>query len=510
LPYGYGVHLGMNTRANIDRLSPADFDMAAMIEGLAWDRTPLGPSKDWPQSLTTIVDVIVNSPLPMIVLWGPSLVQIYNAGYAHICANKHPTALGQPTRDCWPEVWDFNAPIYDAVRAGEVRSFERQLLTTTRSGEPQDSWFDLTYSPVRDEDRNVAGVLVTVVESTPHVLLARSLAAAVEQGDRLRSLFERAPGFIAVLEGPDHVFDFANEAYLKLVGHRDVVGRTVREVFPELEGQGFFDLLDSVYAEGVAHVGADAPINLARSPGGEAEHLYLDFLYQPMLAGDGAVTGVFVQGTDVTDRVLAHQRQTLLMGELTHRVKNALATVLGLANLTRVTATSVESFIDSLTQRVLAMAKTQDLLTQGIWEAVLVRDVLNVELAPYVDAGGRVELRCQDMTMAATAAVNLSLVVHELLTNALKYGALSDLGGRLIVTCEGANGEATLVWSERTAQPLAEVGAPGFGSQLIERLARSLGGGAKFERAADGVQAIVNFKIGAAIAPPAAPLPPPA
>jgi two-component sensor histidine kinase len=176
-------------------------------------------------------------------------------------------------------------------------------------------------------------------------------------------------------------------------------------------------------------------------------------------------------------------------------VKNALATVLGLARLTRAAATSVDDFLDTLTERVVAMGKTQDLLSEGIWEPVKVVDVLNVELAPYIDNSGRVELHCQDMTMTGAMAINLSLVVHELLTNALKYGALSALGGRLVVTCSSSVAGATLVWSEQTDGLVLPRQAAGFGTSLIERLARSLGGGAKLNLESTGLQATIEFSV---------------
>jgi hypothetical protein len=84
--------------------------MNALIAEHAWDRTSLGSKTLWPQSLTSIVDLVTASPLATIVLWGPELIQIYNDGYAVICGPRHPAALGQATRDCWPEVWAFNEP----------------------------------------------------------------------------------------------------------------------------------------------------------------------------------------------------------------------------------------------------------------------------------------------------------------------------------------------------------------------------------------------------------------
>ncbi len=140
--------------------------MGALIRAYDWAATPLGPKANWPLSLRVVVDLILASPLGMIVLWGPDLIQIYNDGYAEITAGKHPRALGQPTRECWPEVWDFNGPIYEAVLRGETRRFDDQLLILERNGVPEETWFDLAYSPVRNDAGIIAGVLVTVHEVT--------------------------------------------------------------------------------------------------------------------------------------------------------------------------------------------------------------------------------------------------------------------------------------------------------------------------------------------------------
>ena len=122
-------------------------------------------------------------------------------------------------------------------------------------------------------------------------------------------MFDQAPGFMALLSGPDHVFQSINSAYLQLTGHRNLIGKAVREAVPEVEGQGFLDLLDKVYRSGEAYVGRGIAADLQRSPGAPAERRYLDFVYQPLTGPDGEVTGIFVEGSDVTDR---HQAETAL------------------------------------------------------------------------------------------------------------------------------------------------------------------------------------------------------
>jgi PAS domain S-box-containing protein len=125
---------------------------------------------------------------------------------------------------------------------------------------------------------------------------------------RLAELFRRAPAFIAVLRGPEHRFEMANPPYLQLVGHREVVGRTVAEALPEVVEQGFVQLLDDVLASGEPFLGSELPVELQRNPGEAAERRYVNFVYQPIREADGTTSGIFVHGVDVTDQVESRQR----------------------------------------------------------------------------------------------------------------------------------------------------------------------------------------------------------
>ena len=123
-----------------------------------------------------------------------------------------------------------------------------------------------------------------------------------EQVRRLREMFVQSPNFSALLQGPEHQFVLTNPAYQQLIGHRNVIGLTVREAVPEAERQGFIDLLDSVFATGEAFVGKDVKIVLQRSAEGRPETRYLDFVYQPIKDAAGNVTSIFVEGADITER----------------------------------------------------------------------------------------------------------------------------------------------------------------------------------------------------------------
>ncbi|MFB1480068.1 response regulator [Corallococcus sp. RDP092CA] len=123
----------------------------------------------------------------------------------------------------------------------------------------------------------------------------------------LRRLFEQAPGFMCSLRGPDHVFELVNRAYLQLVGHRDLLGKPVRDALPEVDGQGFFELLDRVFTSGEPFVGHSMRVNLQREPGGPLVEAFVDLVYQPVVEADGSVSGIFVQGHDMTAQKRAEE-----------------------------------------------------------------------------------------------------------------------------------------------------------------------------------------------------------
>jgi PAS domain S-box-containing protein len=141
-----------------------------------------------------------------------------------------------------------------------------------------------------------------MVEMMDAEIRASDLADAGEQVRRLREMFVQSPSFSALLQGPEHRFVLINPAYQQLIGHRDVIGLTVREAVPEVERQGFIGLLDRVFATGEAFVGKDVEVLLQRSASSPAEKRYVDFVFQPIKDGAGNVTSIFVEGIDITDR----------------------------------------------------------------------------------------------------------------------------------------------------------------------------------------------------------------
>ncbi|WP_247842195.1 PAS domain-containing sensor histidine kinase [Pseudomonas sp. MWU12-3103b] len=161
--------------------APSPDDAQALIARTDWNRTPLGASGTWPQSLRTAVDIVIHSPMPMLLLWGPQLTQIYNNGFAMLAGSKHPHAFGQPAHLIWPELQDFTDPIYRAVLQGQVRTYSERRFTLQRQGVESDFWLDLTYSPIRDENTQVAGILVTAIETNERRRIALELQRRSEE-----------------------------------------------------------------------------------------------------------------------------------------------------------------------------------------------------------------------------------------------------------------------------------------------------------------------------------------
>ncbi|HEV7300100.1 MAG TPA: PAS domain S-box protein [Tepidisphaeraceae bacterium] len=122
---------------------------------------------------------------------------------------------------------------------------------------------------------------------------------------KLANIIEQAPAFICTLRGPEHVFELANERYYEIVGHRDVIGKPVRDALPEVAGQGFFELMDRVYQTGETFAGSELPLQLQRTEGDALEDRYINVVYQATRDNDGRISGIFVHGVDVTDFVLA-------------------------------------------------------------------------------------------------------------------------------------------------------------------------------------------------------------
>ena len=186
----------------------------------------------------------------------------------------------------------------------------------------EDRYWSATHTPVLDEQGEVVAILQHTSDITELQAMKDSLKQVAghqpvqqleqgvmsrarllqSEGEQLRRLFAQAPGFVCFLRGPNHVYELVNDAYREVTGHRQLLGKAVREGLPEVVDQGLIDLLDEVYRTGRSYIGKRVSLFLKRQADREPEETILDFVLQPIIENDGNVTGIFVQGQDVTEQ----------------------------------------------------------------------------------------------------------------------------------------------------------------------------------------------------------------
>ena len=161
--------------------------VGALMRAHDWSQSPLGDPATWPPSLRTVVGLLLGSRFPMFVAWGKELGFLYNDAYAEILGAKHPDAIGRAFHDIWAEIWSDISPLVDAAMAGQATYREDLPLVMNRKGHDEQAWFTFSYSPVRDESGEVAGMFCAVSETTPRVMAE---CGARDSESRLRELNE--------------------------------------------------------------------------------------------------------------------------------------------------------------------------------------------------------------------------------------------------------------------------------------------------------------------------------
>jgi PAS domain S-box-containing protein len=283
-------------------------------------------------------------------------------------------------REGWAEISDFNDNVMKVGLAGGTLAYRDQELTLRRKGYPEQVWMDLDYSPVLDEDGKPAGVIAIVVETTNRVLAERRNR---EEHQRLQNLFSQAPTFMAMTSGADHRFEMVNPEYQKLVGDREILGKTLADAMPEVADQGYVALMDQVFRTGQTVRRAAERVMFARTKDAPLTERYVDFVYQPIRDDSGSVASIFTQGSDVTERVRAENHQKLLINELNHRVKNTLSSIQSIVSQTLRGAQTKEEASTAITNRILALSRAHNVLTAENWDGAELRTMVESSLEAF-------------------------------------------------------------------------------------------------------------------------------
>ncbi|MCJ8057051.1 PAS domain S-box protein [Shinella curvata] len=583
--------------------------VSILLDTVNWSSSPLGPRTQWPACLHAAINIMIPSQAQIVMFWGPAFVALYNDVYAPTIGDKHPRAFGRPAREYWTELWDDLEPLLKRVLdRGETVAAKDRPFHIERHGYPETVYFDISYSPVRDQDRVVRGVFCIVNETTSRV---KADAAMRESEERLRAVFAQSAAGIAVGDLSGRLIS-VNERYCDIVGRRKetLIGTRMQDItFPEdlPDNEYLFDrlsatgesfeiekryvrsdgslvwVLNSVSAIRDEHgkiaqavaisidigarkhaqeiekhlasmiassndaiLGIDLDMTIT-SWNAAAERLYgysesqavgrsvlmlvpedrkdeeptilrqirAGRIVEPYetvrLRRDGQPVEVLLSVSpihDASDRVVgasklthditvrkdAERLQTVLVNEMNHRVKNTLATVIAVARQTIGRDNANKADIEAFTSRIGSLSRAQDLLVHGDWQNADLKAVIKQAISPYPAEAFRID--GPSVPLPPKAVVSLSLALHELATNAAKYGALSVTEGRIAISWRYDPTVGSLLeitWKETDGPAVTPPTRKGFGTLLVERLlAAELRGSAHLSYEETGVTCIIK------------------
>ncbi len=503
-------------------------EMGALVRSHDWGRSALGPSDGWPQSLRTAVSIMLNSAHPMFLAWGPSLIFIYNDAYAPILGIRHPQALGQPFQDIWSDIWQDITPLIETALSGRATWSEDLHLLMQRKGYPEDTWYTFSYSPIRDESGGVGGLFCACTETTAKVLIQQRLTFQVELSERLRAAGTEAEvrrvasALLCERLGADRAgykeFDPDGEHFVIDNGWRHdglppISGRHALSDFGVEVAEGLRSgrslRVDDVATDprtrdatpAFAALQARALLMTPLMRDGRIVAAVSAHMAQPRRWTDmdeALVAAVVDQGWQALERLRGEARLRLLVNELNHRVKNTLATVQSIASHTLRGAASPQAARADFEARILSLSRAHDVLTRQTWEGADLDEIAATTLEPFAALGdGRLVRQGPHVRVSPREALALSMALHELATNASKYGALSGDEGRVSLEWDLGRGvrarRLRLTWTETGGPPVSPPPRRGFGTRLIERgLARELNGSARVTFAPQGVVCTVE------------------
>ncbi|MBE7186293.1 MAG: PAS domain-containing protein [Methylobacterium mesophilicum] len=360
----------------------------------------------------------------------------------------------------------------------------------TEGGGSETRYWTAVHTPLKGPDGRTAYVLQNTVDVTDLVhqqrrdergsldVLQRAREAerayreTLAESEEFRRLFAQAPGMIAIFEGADHRFSFANDAYKNFAGARPLKGRAVREIFSHLsaEGEDLVGWLDTVFHTGKPRSG-DGIRLLVGDERQTPREVFIDLHCQPIFDPAGLATGVFVQGTDRTEQYQAMHRLQLLLDELNHRVKNTLSTVQSIAR--RSFRNADRAGLAAFEARIKALSAVHDILSDRHWEEIGLETLLRQEIAAF--GTDRVLVKGPAIDLTPRAAIALSMVFHELASNAVKYGALSMEDGSLAVAWSldpamGMGQRLRFEWRENGNRSEPDGWTSGFGMRTLGRI----------------------------------------
>jgi PAS domain S-box-containing protein len=378
---------------------------------------------------------------------------------------------------------DQISPRLDRAFAGERVSYEldRPDAAGTR-------YYTVVYEPLRDDDGQIANVIVVIYDITEPKLaairIAESEARERERRQELETLLSAIPAIVLIAEDKACSRMTANRQCYELM--RIPEGANVSMTANETERPPHLEVYS---ASGEMLAPSQLPMQLAAATGISVEGFEYELRFAdgshrhhlgnalPLFDAAGEVRGAVGAFLDITERRHQEERIKLLLREVNHRTKNMLAVIQSVARQT--VATSPKNFLARFSERIQSLATSQDLLVKADWRGVDVGELVRGQLAHFEDLiGSRIELKGPSLVISASAAQTFGMAIHELSTNAGKYGALSVDQGHVAIDWllerDATGGETfTMSWREHGGPPVSPPSRNGFGSRVIGALAES-------------------------------------
>ncbi len=345
-------------------------------------------------------------------------------------------------------------------------------IRVVEGSEAMGRWFDVNAFRVGGKESKKVAILFNNITERKQAETERErlLRQLETERAKLAYLFTKAPAFVATLQGPEHVFELTNPAYLQLIGHRDVIGKPIREALPEIDGQGYYELLDNVFQTGVPFIGRELSVQLQWEPDTPLENRFVDFVFQPIFEGDGSVSGIFAHGFDVTDQVEARQEaeqanraKDEFLATLSHELRTPLNAILGWSMILSDTSLDEENSVRAV-KTIQRNARTQSQLIDDILDVSrIISGKLNLETQPLelssvieaavesiLPAVQAKEIRLQRVLDSGGSMISgdrnrLQQIIWNLLSNAVKF---TPKGGRVQIRLERVNSHVEIIVSD--------------------------------------------------------------
>lgn len=310
--------------------------------------------------------------------------------------------------------------------------------------------------------------------------------------DKLRNIYKHTPSPKCLLEGSDFRFAIANEAYLKIVGKQDVIGKKLIDVVPEFADQGFLDILEKIYRSGESFTGRAVPVYVKNPAIGAVQEYTLNLIFQPLTDDSGSVSAIYIEGVDISEQ-LTNQRnleeslkeKDVLLAEIHHRVKNNLAVVTSMMELQAIDSPDPELQRSLRTgqQRIKTIAMIHEILYQSknlsyVDFADNIRKLIHSLQCVY-DEAGRIglEVTCDPVKLNINQAIPSALILNEIVTNSYKHAFNGTGTGKIEVSVSEKDGEVRIVAKDNGIGIPGEIEperSPTLGMTLVNVLSRQL------------------------------------